>query len=216
MALHLKRHVFNLFEFQSVLHFKDDVKKSAYINIAYKFGIDSSCPVDSKMITDACSACFEQRTVFTQQVLAKALNHMVDQTPLPLLFMRTVIQAIDAFPSLVDFVMEILSKLVSKQIWRMPKLWVGFLKCVSQTQPHSFLVLLQLPSPQLESALNKYANLRGPLAAFASQPNIRTTLPRSTLVLLGLANESHIQQPHPTPSLHASDTSSSVHGTTLT
>lgn len=86
----------------------------------------------------------------------------------------------------VDFVMEILSKLVSKQvwlsacsfssvdyvylvvsqammliarsfekrtdsiyiklvqIWRMPKLWVGFLKCVSQTQPHSFHVLLQV------------------------------------------------------------------------
>ncbi|MCD9558829.1 hypothetical protein HAX54_016455 [Datura stramonium] len=59
-----------------------------------------------KKITDACSACFEQRTVFTQQVLAKALRQMVDQTPLPLLFMRTVIQAIDAFPTLVDFVME--------------------------------------------------------------------------------------------------------------
>ncbi|KAG2297741.1 hypothetical protein Bca52824_044410 [Brassica carinata] len=28
-------------------------------------------------ITDTCSACFEQRTVFTQQVLAKALGHMV-------------------------------------------------------------------------------------------------------------------------------------------
>lgn len=80
-------------------------------------------------ITDACSACFEQRTVFTQQVLAKALNQMVrgfsmlanntgctsilfclivknfqvDQTPLPLLFMRTVIQAIDAFPALVSW-----------------------------------------------------------------------------------------------------------------
>ncbi|RXH92527.1 hypothetical protein DVH24_033423 [Malus domestica] len=66
------------------------------------------------LITDACSACFEQRTVFTQ-ALAKALNQMVDQTPLPLLFMRTVIQAIDDFPSLVDFVMEILSKLVRKQ-----------------------------------------------------------------------------------------------------
>lgn len=30
-------------------------------------------------ITDACSACFEQRTVFTQQVLAKALGQMVCQ-----------------------------------------------------------------------------------------------------------------------------------------
>ncbi|PWA43619.1 Symplekin [Artemisia annua] len=134
--------------------------------------------VPLKKVMDACSACFEQRTVFTQQVLAKALNQMVDQTPLPLLFMRTVIQAIDAFPKLVDFVMELLSKLVSKQVWRMPKLWVGFLKCISQTQPHSFRVLLQLPSPQLEGALNKYGSLRGPLAAYANQPSIKASLPR--------------------------------------
>ncbi|KAK3021466.1 hypothetical protein RJ639_047638, partial [Escallonia herrerae] len=165
-------------------------------------------------ITDACSACFEQRTVFTQHVLAKALSEMVDQTHLPLLFMRTVIQAIDAFPTLVDFVMEILSKLVSKQVWRMPKLWVGFLKCVSQTQPHSFSVLLQLPSNQLEGALTKYGILRGPLAAYASQPSIQQSLPRSTLVILGLANESFVQQTHHTSSLHAPDKSSSVRGAT--
>ncbi|XP_073225288.1 uncharacterized protein [Cicer arietinum] len=131
-----------------------------------------------KKITDACSACFEQRTVFTQQVLAKALNQMVDQTPLPLLFMRTVIQAVDAFPALVDFVMEILSKLVTKQVWRMPKLWVGFLKCVYQTQPRSFHVLLQLPPQQLESALNRHANLRGPLASYANQPTVKSSLTR--------------------------------------
>ncbi|CAN4092268.1 unnamed protein product [Withania somnifera] len=169
-----------------------------------------------KKITDACSACFEQRTVFTEQVLAKALRQMVDQTPLPLLFMRTVIQAIDAFPSLVDCVMEILSKLVIRQVWRMPKLWVGFLKCISQTQPHSFTVLLQLPPPQLESALNKYANLRSPLVAFANQPNIKTSLPRSTLVQLGLFNEPSLQQPHLSSTVRTSETGASVHGTTLT
>ncbi|KAI4316049.1 hypothetical protein L6164_024067 [Bauhinia variegata] len=168
-----------------------------------------------KKIMDACSACFEQRTVFTQQVLAKALNQMVDQTPLPLLFMRTVIQAIDAFPALVDFVMEILSKLVTKQVWRMPKLWVGFLKCVYQTQPRSFHVLLQLPPPQLESALNKHANLKGPLAAYANQPTVKSSLPKSILGVLGLSNETHMQQ-HLSNSLHPSDTSSSVHGATLT
>ncbi|KAK9067824.1 hypothetical protein SSX86_011935 [Deinandra increscens subsp. villosa] len=150
--------------------------------------------VPLKKIMDACSACFEQRTVFTRHVLARALNQMVDQTPLPLLFMRTVIQAIGAFPKLVDFVMEILSKLVSKQVWRMPKLWVGFLKCISQTQPHSFSVLLQLPSPQLEGALNKYGSLRGPLATYANQPSIKASLPRSTLQALGLASEPQMQQ----------------------
>lgn len=94
------------------------------------------------------------------------------------------------------------------QVWKMPKLWVGFLKCVSQTRPHSFNVLLQvlygfhsfknlsgglgifnlhlylcirclqLPPPLLESALNKHANLRSPLATYASQPSIKTSLPR--------------------------------------
>ncbi|KAK9930072.1 hypothetical protein M0R45_027129 [Rubus argutus] len=170
-----------------------------------------------KKITDACSACFEQRTVFTQQVLAKALNQMVNQTPIPLLFMRTIIQAIDAFPSLVDFVMEILSKLVRKQVWRMPKLWVGFLKCASQTQPHSFHVLLQLPPPQLESALNKYANIKGPLATYASQPSIKASLSRPTLAVLGLANEAHLHPSHlSSPPFHPTDATSSVHGATPT
>ncbi|KAL8487780.1 hypothetical protein ACS0TY_024198 [Phlomoides rotata] len=167
-----------------------------------------------KKITDACSACFEQRTVFTQQVLAKALNQMVDQTPLPLLYMRTVIQAIDAFPTLVNFVMEILSKLVNRQVWRMPKLWVGFLKCISQTQPHSFQVLLQLPSPQLESALNKYPNLRGPLTSFMNHSTVKTSVPRSTLVLLGLAPEAQTQQSPNTSSLNNASEPSSVHGPT--
>ncbi|XP_024972633.1 symplekin isoform X2 [Cynara cardunculus var. scolymus] len=171
--------------------------------------------VPLKKIMDACSACFAQRTVFTQQVLAKALNQMVDQTPLPLLFMRTVIQAIDAFPKLVDFVMEILSKLVSKQVWRMPKLWVGFLKCISETRPHSFHVLLQLPSPQLEGALNKYGSLRVPLAAYANQPNIKASLPRSTLQSLGLASEPHLQQQqqNPAASFNNPDKSTKVEGT---
>lgn len=145
--------------------------------------------IQLKKITDACSTCFEQRAVFTQQVLAKVLNQLVEQTPLPLLFMRTVIQAIGAFPALVDFVMEILSRLVNKQIWRLPKLWVGFLKCAYQTMPHSFHVLLQLPAAQLENAFNKNPALRVPLVAHASQPNIRSSLPRSTLVVLGLVQD---------------------------
>ncbi|KAJ4971323.1 hypothetical protein NE237_004422 [Protea cynaroides] len=143
-----------------------------------------------KKVTDACNACFEQRQVFTQQVLAKVLNQLVEQIPLPLLFMRTVLQAIGAFPALVDFIMEILSRLVSKQIWKYPKLWVGFLKCSALTKPQSFNVLLQLPAAQLENALNRNPTLKAPLVAHANQPNIRTSLPRSILVVLGIAPDS--------------------------
>lgn len=140
-----------------------------------------------KKIIDACNACFEQRQIFTQQVIAKVLNQLVEQIPLPLLFMRTVLQAIGAFPALVDFVMEILSRLVNKQIWKYPKLWVGFLKCAASTKPQSFTVLLQLPPAQLENALNRMPALKEPLVAHASQPNIRSSLPRSLLVVLGIA-----------------------------
>ncbi|KNA19015.1 hypothetical protein SOVF_065440 isoform A [Spinacia oleracea] len=143
-----------------------------------------------KKVTDACNACFEQRQMFTQQVIAKVLNQLVEQIPLPLLFMRTVLQAIGAFPALVDFIMEILSRLVSKQIWKFPKLWVGFLKCAQLTQPHSFHVLLQLPQAQLESALNKIPALKAPLAGHANQQNIKSTLPRSVLMVLGIASDS--------------------------
>ncbi|KAH9672962.1 HEAT repeat-containing protein [Citrus sinensis] len=102
----------------------------------------------------------------------KTLPTHVEQIPLPLLFMRTVLQAIGAFPAL---------------IWKYPKLWVGFLKCAQLTQPQSFNVLLQLPPPQLENALNRISALKAPLVAHASQPNIRSSLPRSVLAVLGIA-----------------------------
>ncbi|KAI3677522.1 hypothetical protein L6452_36786 [Arctium lappa] len=143
-----------------------------------------------KKVTDACNACFQQRQIFSQQVLAKVLNQLVEQIPLPMLFMRTVIQTIGAFPSLVDFIMEILSRLVSKQIWKNQKLWVGFLKCAQLTKPQSFSVLLQLPPAQLEIALNKQPVLKGPLVVYASQPDLRSSLPRSILVVLGIAPDS--------------------------
>lgn len=88
-----------------------------------------------------------------------------------------------------SFVMEILSRLVSKQIWKLPKLWTGFLKCAHQTKPKSFHVLLQLPTAQLEDALKGFPSLKEPLAAHADQPSVRPTVPRSSLVLLGLCQD---------------------------
>ncbi|KAF8103777.1 hypothetical protein N665_0185s0049 [Sinapis alba] len=159
-----------------------------------------------KQVTDACNTCFAQRQTFTQQVLAGVLNQLVQQIPLPMLFMRTVLQAIGAFPALSDFILEILSRLVSKQIWKYPKLWVGFLKCAQSTQPQSYKVLLQLPPTQLGNALTKISALRAPLAAHASQPDIQSSLPRSTLAVLGLVPDSQGTQ---TSQVQASETQES-------
>ncbi|KAF3331746.1 Symplekin [Carex littledalei] len=152
--------------------------------------------VPLKKLMEALSACFELKTIFTQQVLAKALNLLVEQIPLPFLFMRTVIQAIGVFPGLVDFSMEIMSRLVKKQVWNYPQLWMGFVKYAIHTKPHSFGALLQVPAPQLANALSKYPILKGPLVEHASQPHIRSTLPRSLLVVLGLLQDR--QPPDPT------------------
>ncbi|GAB2281261.1 hypothetical protein Dimus_015865 [Dionaea muscipula] len=143
-----------------------------------------------KKITDACNACFEQRHIFTQQVIANVLNHLVEQIPLPLLFMRTVLQAIGVFPALVPFLIEILHRLANKQIWKYPKLWVGFLKCALLTQPDSFEALHQLPPEQLQNALTKNPALRAPLIAYSDQPHVRSNLSRYTLVALGMESES--------------------------
>ncbi|PWA55872.1 ribosomal protein S7e [Artemisia annua] len=45
---------------------------------------------------------------------------------------------------------------------------------------------LSLPPAQLEIALNKQPVLKGPLVSYASQPDIRSSLPRSILVVLGI------------------------------
>ncbi|KAF4358647.1 hypothetical protein G4B88_007897 [Cannabis sativa] len=84
-------------------------------------------------------------------------------------------------------------------VWKLPKLWVGFLKCVSQTQPRSFPVLLQLPPLELESALNKHADLKSPLASFASQLNLSSSLPRlvGELVLANLLYLFSMSVSHP-------------------
>ncbi|KAL9253833.1 Symplekin-like protein [Drosera capensis] len=143
-------------------------------------------------VTDACNACFEQRQIFTQQVIANVLNHLVEQIPLPLLFMRTVLQAIGAFPALVEFILDILFRLVNKQIWKYPKLWVGFLRCALFTQPNSFEVLLKLPAEQLGNALTKSPALKAPLIAYSEQPHVRSSLSRYTLIVLGLESEPQV------------------------
>lgn len=54
---------------------------------------------------------------------------------------------------------------------------------------------LQLPPPQLENALNRTAALKAPLIAHASQPNIRSSLPRFNQKLLKYLRKTHLFLP---------------------
>ncbi|XP_043918440.1 symplekin isoform X2 [Protopterus annectens] len=124
--------------------------------------IDSS-KCDMKSIIKATNLCFGERNVYTSEVLAVVMQQLMEQNPLPMLLMRTVIQSLTMYPRLGGFVMNILSRLILKQVWKYPKVWEGFIKCCQRTKPQSFQVLLQLPPQQLNAVFEKCPELREPL-----------------------------------------------------
>eukprot|EP01135_Chromosphaera_perkinsii_P009883 Nk52_evm13s1945 gene=Nk52_evmTU13s1945 len=123
--------------------------------------------VDLNSIIKAISMCFAQKNVYTQEVLAVVLQQLVDMSPLPILFMRSVIIAVKSCPKLVNFVMSILSRLITKQIWTNPKLWEGFIYCCKVTAPNSYNVLLQLPYKKLRDVLEQEKDVKEKLREYA-------------------------------------------------
>ncbi|XP_059481472.1 symplekin [Neocloeon triangulifer] len=118
---------------------------------------------DMKTIMKATSLCFAEQQAYTQEVLAVVMQSLMEQSPLPTLFMRTVIQSLALYPRLIGFIMNILQRLIQKQVWKQKKVWEGFVKCCQRTKPQSFQVLLQLPILQLEDVFNICPDLKKPL-----------------------------------------------------
>jgi symplekin len=109
--------------------------------------------VSLKRIIEAIQLCFEEKALVRQDVLAKALQQLVDMSPIPPLFLRTVIQTTEKCKQMLSYVMSILKSLIVKQIWNDKSLWQGFIKCCKVTLPTSVPILLQLPVAQFEEAL---------------------------------------------------------------
>ncbi|OPJ79440.1 hypothetical protein AV530_013642 [Patagioenas fasciata monilis] len=68
-----------------------------------------------KSIIKATNLCFAERNVYTSEVLAVVLQQLMELSPLPVLLMRTVIQALAMYPRLGGFVTNILQRLIMKQ-----------------------------------------------------------------------------------------------------
>jgi len=124
-------------------------------------------------VMEATSYCFASREVFTSEVFAVVIQRLVDQSPLPKLFMRTVIQAVTHFPTLAEFVNSILITLVSKQIWTDGSQWTGFVKCCEALEEKSIQVLLQLPQTQFHELWTKTlsSGLKDHIRSFALAHN---------------------------------------------
>jgi len=160
---------------------------------------------DVKAVMKAINLCFGEKHIYTQEVLAVVIQQLMEIVPLPTLFMRTVIQSLGMCPRLVGFVMNILSKLISKQVWKQPKVWQGFVKCCQMTKPQSFPVLLQLPPRQLENVFEIASDIKEQLTAHieALTPHQRAHIPKSVFHLLG--KDSLLAEVSSTSSFSSSD-----------
>lgn len=125
--------------------------------------------VNLKYTVKATSICMAEKEIYTQDVLATCLQQMTDLTPTPTLLMRTMIQGFTIYPKLSLFVVNLLQRLILKQIWKEKVLWDGFLKCCQRLKPHSLSVLITLPHPQLSESLQLCPDLRAPLLEYAQQ-----------------------------------------------
>ncbi|XP_035795243.1 symplekin-like [Anopheles albimanus] len=125
--------------------------------------------VELKFIVKATSLCLAEKDVYTHDVLGSVMQQLVEMTPLPTLLMRTVIQSLTLHPRLFGFVTNLLQRLILKQVWKQKVVWDGFLKCAQRLTPQSLGILIQLPAPQLQDALNICPEFREPMLEHARE-----------------------------------------------
>uniref|UniRef100_A0A4W4EBA2 Symplekin n=1 Tax=Electrophorus electricus TaxID=8005 RepID=A0A4W4EBA2_ELEEL len=143
--------------------------------------------------------CFGEKNVYTSEVLAVVMQQLMEQNPLPMLLMRTVIQSLTMYPRLGGFVMNVLSRLILKQVWKYPKVWEGFVKCCQRTKPQSYSVLLQLPPSQLAGVFERCPEMREPLLQHVRSftPHQQAHIPSSIMAILEVNSRMQESQPEP-------------------
>jgi symplekin len=134
--------------------------------------IDSSA-CDLKTIMNATSICFGDKQLYTHEVLADVIQQLIDITPIPKLFMRTLIQSLTIYPqNLTKLVVIMMQRLIGKEIWKAdPKVWEGFIKCCQKIKQISHLapnILLKLKEAQLEDVFKNAPDLKEYLCKYIS------------------------------------------------
>ncbi|KAJ7077855.1 Symplekin tight junction protein C terminal-domain-containing protein [Mycena belliarum] len=131
---------------------------------------DSEKEIGLQSAKEAISICFSMTDVFRSEILGVVMQQIMDEPVLPVLFLRTVIQAVTTYKSLVGFVSTtLLSRLITKKIWTNPRLWEGFIWCAKVIAPASFSALLQLPKDQLRELVDKQPSLKSGLRDYVTK-----------------------------------------------
>lgn len=72
--------------------------------------------VEIRVILQACLHCFAERALYTQERLSAAIGQLLDRPVVPTLFLRTVMQALALYPRLTGYVINVLFRLIQKQV----------------------------------------------------------------------------------------------------
>ncbi|KAF8159678.1 Symplekin tight junction protein C terminal-domain-containing protein [Crassisporium funariophilum] len=167
---------------------------------------DSEKEIGLKSAIEAIGICFSMTDVFRSEILAVVMQQIMDEPVLPVLFLRTVIQAVTTYKSLVGFVSTtLLSRLITKKIWTNPPLWEGFIRCAKVIAPQSFGALLQLPKDQLRELVDKQPSLKSGLRDYVTKKAPNKARVAGFLDIFGEPEESNtVSTPQPTPEIDAS------------
>mmetsp|Transcript_19772 Transcript_19772/g.46370 ORF Transcript_19772/g.46370 Transcript_19772/m.46370 type:complete len:406 (+) Transcript_19772:476-1693(+) len=129
-------------------------------------------PVRLGALIDATNACLKERSLFPPEVLVVALGSLLEQTPIPRLALRTLLQALIYHPKLSEFALDSLQTLAQRSPWAQPnggELWEGFARCAKKLLPRSLGVLLRAPPSKLEQLLSELPELRAQLLKFITE-----------------------------------------------
>uniref|UniRef100_A0A2A4JBI5 Symplekin n=1 Tax=Heliothis virescens TaxID=7102 RepID=A0A2A4JBI5_HELVI len=133
---------------------------------------------DLKYIIKATALCFAEKQTYTQDVLSAVLQRLTEEPEIPVLMMRTVLQALTLYPNLGPLVLNILQLLIEKEVWLNKVAWEGWVKCCERLVPVSAPLLVSL-EPRAVAALAQSPRLVRALQTHvaALAPHQRAALP---------------------------------------
>ncbi|KAF9045824.1 hypothetical protein BDZ89DRAFT_1188893 [Hymenopellis radicata] len=162
---------------------------------------DSEKEIGIRSAVEAIGICFSMTDVYRSEILAVVMQQIMDKPVLPVLFLRTVIQAVTTYKSLIGFVSTtLLSRLITKKIWTNPPLWEGFIRCAKVIAPASFNALLQLPKEQLRELVDKQPTLKSGLRDFVMKKATNKARVSAFLDIFGEADDPMSASGTPVPS----------------
>ncbi|KAM3570527.1 hypothetical protein VYU27_007406 [Nannochloropsis oceanica] len=155
----------------------------------------ASVDLSLRKYLDTLQQCLNMKTLFPQTAMTLALVKMVEDKdrPVPYAYMRSVILAIRAYPTLKSIVADnIVPKLVEREIWTsQPRVWEGLIilpKYIGTREVTDKMsgALLAVPASLLQDLLKKNPDFRATLAAHVSRGRKTAGLDNAKRKVLGL------------------------------